>query len=320
MNDEKMTRGLFVVFQLITSFSHHSSKTSKKIILQEMKIQDFKKTPIINILRKLNIETVEKKKEEFWFKAPWRNEQTASVKCQNNLFYDFGEGLGGNTIDFVMKLFNIRFKEALHFFRNEFDSFSFHHPRNNIELKKKENQKSYEIDQTKPLANFILIEYLKSRKLNIEFCKKYLVEVYYQINDKKYFGVGFKNDVGGIEIRNKYTKLCLGKKWYTSIKNKSKQLIVLESWSDFLSLLILYPKTENQFDFVILNSLSMLNKLDVVFDKYEKVFLSLDNDEAGTKATQKHLDVLGEKGIDIRYLYNNGSKDLNEFLMNLKNI
>lgn len=283
-------------------------------------IQEIKKIPIINILNRLNIESVEKKKEEFWFKAPWRNEQTASVKCQNNLFYDFGEGIGGNTIDFVMKLFNIRFKEALFWIKNEVDSFSFHQPKQDLINREIKKSTTYKINKEQALQNHILTEYLKARCLDIAVCKKYLVEVYYQVNDKKYFGVGFKNDVGGIEIRNKYTKLCLGNKWYSSIKNKCKQLIVLESWSDYISLLILYPHTENQFDFVILNSLSMLSKLDVVFEEYEKIFLALDNDEAGTKATQKHLGVLGEKGIDIRYLYNNGSKDLNEFLMNLKSI
>lgn len=283
-------------------------------------IQEIKKIPIINILNRLNIESVEKKKEEFWFKAPWRNEQTASVKCQNNLFYDFGEGIGGNTIDFVMKLFNISFKEALFWIKNEVDSFSFHQPKQDLINREIKKNTTYKINKEQVLQNHILTEYLKARCLDIAICKKYLVEVYYQVNDKKYFGVGFKNDVGGIEIRNKYTKLCLGKKWYSSIKNKSNQLIVLESWSDYISFLILYPNTENQFDFVILNSLSMLNKLDVVFEEYEKVLLALDNDEAGTKATQKYLGVLGEKGIDIRYLYNNGSKDLNEFLMNLKSI
>lgn len=283
-------------------------------------IQELKNTPIIDILRKQNIDTVEKKKEEFWFKAPWRNEQTASVKCQNNLFYDFGEGIGGNTIDFVMKLFNIRFKEALFWIKNEFDFFSFHQPKQDLINREIKKSTTYKINKEQVLQNHILTEYLKARFLDIAICKKYLVEVYYQVNEKKYFGVGFKNDVGGIEIRNKYTKLCLGKKWYSSIKNKCKQLIVLESWSDYISLLILYPNTENQFDFVVLNSLSMLSKLDVVFEEYEKIFLALDNDEAGTKATQKHLEVLGQKGIDIRYLYNNGSKDLNEFLMNLKNI
>lgn len=283
-------------------------------------IQELKNTPIIDILRKQNIDTVEKKKEEFWFKAPWRNEQTASVKCHNNLFYDFGEGIGGNTIDFVMKLFNISFKEALHWIKNERNYFSFHQQEQKSFNREINKDTTYQINKEQALQNHILTEYLKARCLDIAVCKKYLVEVYYQVNDKKYFGVGFKNDVGGIEIRNKYTKLCLGNKWYSSIKNKCKQLIVLESWSDYISLLILYPNTENQFDFVILNSLSMLNKLDVAFEEYEKVLLALDNDEAGAKATQKHLGVLGEKGIDIRYLYNNGAKDLNEFLMNLKNI
>lgn len=284
-------------------------------------IQELKKISIINILNKLNIESVEKKKEEFWFKAPWRNEQTASVKCKNNLFFDFGDSsFKGNTIDFIMKLFNYNFKDAVKWLQNGSHSFSFDQPKQDLINREIKKSTTYQINKEQVLQNHILTEYLKARCLDIAICEKYLVEVYYQVNDKKYFGVGFKNDVGGIEIRNKYTKLCLGKKWYSSIKNKCKQLIVLESWSDYISLLILYPHTENQFDFVVLNSLSMLSKLDVVFEEYEKIFLALDNDEAGTKATQKHLEVLGQKGIDIRYLYNNGSKDLNEFLMNLKSI
>lgn len=282
-----------------------------------MDIKTIKNIPISVVMDKLGFCTIRTYSSDLWYKSPFRKEKTASFKVDSkkNLYYDFGEGKGGNIFDLIMRLKDYNFKEALHFLRNEFNSFSFHQSQNNIELKKKENQKSYEIDQTKPLANFILIEYLKSRKLNIELCKKYLVEVYYQLNGKQYFGVGFKNDLGGIEIRNKYAKLCLGKKWYTSIKNKCNQLIVLESWSDFISLLMLFPKTENQFDFIILNSLSMLNKLDAVFDKYEKNFLALDNDEAGTKATQKHLEILGAKCADIRYLYKNGSKDLNDYLL-----
>ena len=278
-------------------------------------IQELKKISIINILNKLNIESVEKKKEEFWFKAPWRNEQTASVKCKNNLFFDFGDSFfKGNTIDFIMKLFNYNFKDAVKWLQDESVSFSFHQPEN-IFPKKIDNKQSYSIIKIQTLQNTILIEYLKSRKLNIELCKKYLVEVYYQLNSKKYFGVGFKNDLGGIEIRNKYAKLCLGKKWYTSIKGKSNQLIVLESWSDFISLMMLFPKTESQFDFVVLNTLSMLNKLDTVYEEYKNVFLALDNDKAGTKATQKYLEILGAKCTDIRYLYKNGSKDLNDYLL-----
>ncbi|MBA5791666.1 toprim domain-containing protein [Flavobacterium sp. xlx-214] len=282
-----------------------------------MDIKTIKNIPISTVMSRLGFCIIRTNDSSLWYKSPFRNEMTASFKVDSkkNLYYDFGEGKGGNVFDLIMRIKDCNFKEALHFLRNEYDSFSFHQTQSDIELKKKENQQSYEIDQIKPLANFILIEYLKSRKLNIELCKIYLVEVYYQLNNKQYFGIGFKNDSGGTEIRNKYVKLCLGKKWYTSIKNKSNQLIVLESWSDFISLLMLFSKTENQFDFIILNSLSMLNKLDTVYEEYEKVFLALDNDEAGTKATQKQLEILGAKCTDIRYLYNNGSKDLNDYLL-----
>ena len=287
-----------------------------------MDIKTIKNIPISTVMSRLGFCIIRTNDSSLWYKSPFRKEQTASFKVDSkkNLYYDFGEGAGGNIFDFVMRLKECDFKEALHFIRKEFDSFSFHQQEQKSFNREVNKRTIYQINKEQVLQNHILTKYLKARCLDIEICKQYLVEVYYQVNNKKYFGVGFKNDVGGIEIRNKYTKLCLGKKWYTSIKNKCKQLIVLESWSDFLSLLILYPKTENQFDFVILNSLSMLNKLDTVFEKYEKVLLALDNDEAGTKATQKYLEILGEKGIDIRYLYNNGSKDLNEFLMNLKNI
>ena len=53
-------------------------------------IDKLRNIPIISILRKLNVEAVEKKKDQFWFKPEWREERTASVKCENNLFYDFG--------------------------------------------------------------------------------------------------------------------------------------------------------------------------------------------------------------------------------------
>ena len=42
--------------------------------------------------------------------------------------------------------------------------------------------------------------------------KHRVTEIHYQLNGKKYFGVGFQNNSGGFEIRNAYAKICLGKK------------------------------------------------------------------------------------------------------------
>ena len=82
-------------------------------------IEKLRNIPVINILKRLNIEAVEKKKDQFWFKPGWRTERTASVKCENNLFYDFGEGYGGNTIDYVMKHFSVDFNRAVKWLKSE---------------------------------------------------------------------------------------------------------------------------------------------------------------------------------------------------------
>jgi DNA primase len=278
-------------------------------------IDKLRNIPMIHILKKLNIEAIEKKKEQYWFIVKWRDERTASVKCEGNLYYDFGEGCGGNTIDFIMKHFSINFLHAVKWLRSESTSFSFDPPKQNS-FSKLEKKKSYCINNVQQLQNHILIDYLNTRKLNIEVCKRYLVEVYYKVNEKKYFGVGFKTNRGSYEIRNKYAKLALGQKWFTWINNGHKSIIVLESWSDFIALIILYPKCEKSKDFLVLNSLSMLSKADEVLNIYSEILFALDNDNAGSNATEKCLkkwntDKLYSK--DIRYLFN-GFKDVNEYL------
>jgi DNA primase len=279
-------------------------------------IDKLRKIPIINILRKLSIDAVEKKKDQFWFRPQWREERTASAKCENNLFYDFGEGYGGNAVDYVMKHFAIDFMQAVKWLRNEEITFSFDPPKKS-ELINAKKKNTYCIKSVQPLKNQILVDYLKSRKMNIDVCKKYLFQVFYTVTNKDYFAVGFKNDKGHFEIRNKYAKLALGTKWFSWINKCNSSIIVLESWSDFISLLTLYPKYELSKDFLILNSLSMLSKTDEVLLNYSEIFWALDNDAAGSKATENCLEKWNNELVvskDVRCLFQ-GSKDLNEYLV-----
>lgn len=249
---------------------------------------------------------------DVWYLSPFRKERNASFKVntQKNVFYDFGEGFGGNTLDFVMYYYKCDVADALKVIDRNFNSFSFHQQL----AKNISDKKPYEITSVQPLNNPLLIQYLKSRKLHLEICRKYLSEVHYQINGKKYFGVGFKNDKNGFEIRNKYVKLCLGSKWHTHIKNNAESIAVFESWSDFIAMMTLYPKIGNTNDFFILNSLAMLANLDVVVEKYNNIFLALDRDKVGTKATEKCMQKWKGKCRDLSYLYPN-TKDVNDFLI-----
>lgn len=280
-----------------------------------MDIKTIKNIPISVVMVKLGLCIIRTCNSDLWYKSPFRNEKTASFKVDinKNIWYDFGEGIGGNIFDFVMRLKDCDFKEALHFLRNELESFSFHQPEN-ISPNKMDKKQNYAITKIQTLQNTILIDYLRNRSLNISICERFLVEVYYQLNNKKYFGVGFKNHLGGIEIRNKYVKLCLGKKWYNWINNHRPILYVFESWSDFLAMLSLDGKLEKNGDFLILNSLAMLSKADEIFNNYIDVFLMLDNDLAGTNATEKCIVKHGRKMIDARGNYKK-HKDINDFLI-----
>ncbi len=134
------------------------------------------------------------------------------------------------------------------------------------------------------------------------------------MKDKNYFGIGFKNDSGGYEIRNKYSKICLGKKDVSTIKNGSESLRVFEGFFDFLS----FKNVENFLekepaDYLILNSVSMISKIKKSLEAYGNIELYFDNDEAGNRAVEM-IKNENKNAEDCRRLYVD-FKDLNDWLI-----
>lgn len=281
-----------------------------------MNCETAKNIKLSSILDQIGACKIRTLNNEIWYLSPFRKEQTASFKIdiRKNVFYDFGEGFGGNVLDFIMRYYRCDLPNALNILQENFSSFSFQQQPIAVLTKEINSKKNYEITNVQNVSNSVLLDYLKGRKLNLELGKKYLCEVHYQINGHNYFGIGFKNDENGFEIRNKYVKLCLGKKWFTHLKNDSKSAVILESWSDFIALLTLHPKIEKAHDFIILNSLALSSKIEPIMEHYERIFLTLDSDEAGNKVTQKLLEKGNGKCTDSRSFFSN-SKDLNDFLI-----
>lgn len=93
-----------------------------------------------------------------------------------------------------------------------------------------------EITSIQPLRNRALVNYVESRCISKAVAARYLVEVHYQLNDKHYYAVGFKNDKGGFELRNFKGGTSL--KWFTSITTGQTGAVnVFEGVYDFLFLL-----------------------------------------------------------------------------------
>ena len=246
-------------------------------------------------------------KTAFYF-AFDREEKTPSlfVNFVKNIAFDFGTGKKYDIVSLVQGIKLCSVSEALEYL-SQFD-FSFQQQICNIT----KDESKYEILSISEVKHNALIQYLKERRIenNIHLLK----EIHYKISDKKYFGIGFKNDANGYEVRNKYSKICIGRKDITTIKNKSNNLRIFEGFMDYLSFIQMKKTLEEQLsDYVILNSVSMIFKLEKIIENYEKIELYFDNDEAGNRATNE-VKQLNPYVEDNRILYQN-YKDLNDFIM-----
>ena len=241
-----------------------------------------------------------------------REEKTPSlsVNFEKNTAFDFGTGAKYDNVSLVQGIKKCSVSEALEYLKR----FDYSIPT----MKKMENEDfkpklGYQILEMKEVEHPSLIEYLKTRKL--ASLKSELKEIHYELNGRNYFGLGFKNDSDGYEIRNPYIKLCLGKKDLTSVKNQSQTLRIFEGFADYLSFKILEKSLEKEpSDYIILNSVSMISKVKNQLENYQSVELFLDNDRTGDSVT-KILKKQNSNVLDERILFKN-HKDLYEFLIN----
>jgi len=249
--------------------------------------------------------------------SPYRHENTPSFKVSHtkNLWVDYGDGnCGGTLIDLVLKLNpSYDISQALQEISTVSGrSFSFQQQPISLEENEQENDRRIEIIKIKPLGNNqALTDYLNSRNIGLETAKKFCREVYYSIGDKKYFGLGNRNE-NGWSIRNKYWKVCSAQ-GYSLFSNGARELNLFEGIFDLMSYVELNKNEQVKKDLMVLNSLGNLNAAFSIIEKYNQVNLYLDRDEAGRKATQ----LLKETFHNCKDLSSTSLpyKDLNEYLV-----
>ena len=276
-----------------------------------MNCRQFNTIPLEEVLQIFGHLPTKQTAKEAWFLNPFSNENHASFKINKNLNYWYlhSEGIGGNNTDFMKKYLKASVNEVLKWAENQ--NFSSFHQQNFPNQKLENLHKNYEIIEVKEIQHPALMEYLRTRK--VETQTEFLKEIHYQMNDKNYFGIGFKNNSGGYEIRNKYSKICLGKKDVSTIKNGSGNVKIFEGFFDFLSFKNIENFLEKEpSDYIILNSVSMIHNIKNSLGNYENIELYFDNDEAGNRAVKMLKNEL-ENIEDCRVLYSD-LKDLNEYL------
>ena len=283
-----------------------------------MNIDQIKKIKLQDFLATIDCKPVKQCGVNLMYLSPLRTEKHASFKVNTelNLWYDFGIGRGGNIIDLAELLYNSSDVSYLihQIERNAPSCVSVSLPT----AKPNKPQNSFENLQVLSISHPALIKYLGERCIDIEIARTICKELHFDTRGKHYFGIGFPNIAGGYEIRNPFFKGGITPKDISLFHNEeSKQsCFVFEGFIDFLSFMMLRRKENDGLkrqDYLVLNSVSNIQKALEPLSHYENIQCFLDNDEAGRKAYQALLMGLKVPVIDSSGLYAD-CKDLNEFL------
>ena len=264
---------------------------------------------IRTVLESFSIFPVKENRKTAFYFALDREEKipSLSVDFVKNKAFDFGTGKSYDVISIVQQMNQCSVSDALKYL----SAFEFS-SQNKFLNEGIKTQSDYKILEIKELEHPALIQYLKSRKV---FEQKHLVkEIHYELNEKKYFSIGFKNNSGGFEIRNPYSKICLGKKDITFIQseqNSNNEIVIFEGFFDYLTFRNLEKSDNPTSDFLILNSTAMLFKAEERLKKYETISLFIDNDANG-KSVKARIQNQYKNVEDCSLIYHD-FKDLNEW-------
>ncbi|ERM83066.1 hypothetical protein P872_06220 [Rhodonellum psychrophilum GCM71 = DSM 17998] len=254
------------------------------------------------------------------FHSPYRIEKTPSFKVCNikNLWVDYGDNnAGGSLIDLVLKMnpgFGVfdAIEDIARVVGNSATSHSNSIPKHTKQDIESATESRVKILGIKELGhNLSLASYLNYRGIGLETAKPFCKEVYYSIDDKRYFGIGNQNK-DGWNIRNKYWKGCSAQ-GYSYFNNRSDQLCVFEGIFDLLSYREIQNNNRIKEDYLVLNSLVNINKAIPILKKYEHVDLFLDQDKAGKNASKNLTETFPQCLDQGNSIY--PFKDLNEYLI-----
>ena len=285
-----------------------------------LSFSEAKKIPITDYLARLGFEPAKIRGADYWYHSPFREERTPSFKVNTNLnvWYDHGTGEGGSILDLGAKLNQCAPQEFLEKLSQGNHNVSLHRLRPPIQ--KPENK--LEVVSVMALTSPDLIHYLNSRGIDKETASIYCKEVEFRIGPRIYSAVAFPNQSGAYELRNRWFKGSSSPKDISYINNNAEKLSVLEGFMDFLSALQIdqseFRRLTKDSDFLILNSLRLINRCLPLIQSHKEVNLLLDNDLAAKEAKEN----LNNKGVhfsDASTLYEQ-HKDMNDYLIATKEL
>ena len=290
--------------------------------MEKLSCAQARQIDLVEYLKSLGYQPGKIRKQDYWFCSPFRDEKTASFKVNRsrNIWFDFGEGKGGDFVDFGVRFHKCSISDLLKkLSENRTLSFSFPPPPSAGE-KKETNGKILILDE-RQLNSKLLYDYLQKRCIRPEIAERFCKEIDFLLYGKKYTAIGFKNNAGGYELRSQNFKGSSSPKDITFLDYNKEKIAVFEGFFNFLSYQAITQRKirdltnlpEQRTNILVLNSLSFFDKSREKMEDHQKIHLFLDRDKAGLKRTETALR-LSDKYVDRSVLYKE-VKDLNEHLI-----
>ncbi|RKR81994.1 hypothetical protein BDD43_2158 [Mucilaginibacter gracilis] len=221
------------------------------------------------ILEKINAFPVKQNEKESWYLSPLREENTASFHVTGNLWHDFGDGTGGNSVDFVCHYLkctqeNNTASDALRCINNMTANSKPLLIIPDVVPRNAESERSLVLTKAHAIQEPSLIAYLQKRGISLNYTPKCLkeVHVYNKKTQKSFYALGVKNEENGYELRNPNFKGNIGTKDITFIRGtipKPDKIHLFEGMFDYLTFLTIMKTRNHTDDMIVLNSLSCLN-------------------------------------------------------------
>ena len=240
----------------------------------------------------------------YWYSL--REEKTPSTKVdiRINRWFDFGQNVGGKLVDLVSYYFTQNTKKALDMIGDTSCILTSNVVCNNT-------GGEIIIKKVVEIEHQALKNYLNERRI-FDFFQDKIKQIHYTIGTREYFALGWQNDSGGWELRNKLFKGCILKKDITTIIGEVDNDI-LDIWEGMFNFLSYLQYNEQPHKVIVLNSVANVNKAIIGIEKYKKVNLYLDNDKTGRQATKRLQDV-STGTIDYSSIYADFN-DYNDYLL-----
>lgn len=284
-----------------------------------MDIEMIRGIPIEEFLSRLGHEPVRRHGDECWYLSPCREERTPSfhVNTRKGVWHDFGTRHGGDIFTLAGELSgNGNFLAQAKFIAGIYggmlpEKSRLPRPEKETNSEKRKRTSRFEEVACGPLYSRALLGYLRERGIPADVAIPNCEEVRFRLYGKRYFAVGFRNMSGGYELRSRFMKWCLPPKDISVISNGSLTCNLFEGFIDYLSWMVLGISCGE--DYIVLNSVALLERAFPYLDRYGKIRCYLDNDNAGKRALKALQKRYGDVIDDCSDLYV-GCKDLNEYL------